>query len=681
MKPKIDAKIIVDEAKAKMIAEVICSEIENSRKENDKIYRLAERCERQYAGITKYAEQNKVCDVPWEGAADYFIPMTEWIIDAVSARIMSTLFSQEPFMTAMPADGASAGTSESATSFVDSIFRDKINIAQSMEFPIKQMLKLPFAVIKYEWENDSDRMISKEQAVLWVNQVTGQQEYVLPDETDKLKAVNLAMNGYVPSPEPVDVWVSVDKELVNNPVLRYIRFADYVWTPKAKRGTRLYWEGDRVWYTLNQLNLKVAQKVFSAEAVKAVISEIGKDKSGSDKVLAQREALREGYCWFGRLPFNKNNEVDFDDEEAIEQEVMCIVDYKAKELFLIKHWEYHRLPYPDRVYLRGEFEPTENFEGRSLAMKLYMTNKELNSFHNTIMNNAWIAMQKIFVKKRTNQDPKMVKPRIRPGVIWEEDMPGDIRVLEVGDVKAIGWEMEQSLISFAERISNISIYQTGTARQTGGSKTKGEVERTIAEGNIGMDRFLGRCHEILRTICEWTMDYYIDRMPPGMERAISDEETGNKILPNEQTQSIYAQKNISPYWQPEDISGKYKWIWQGTSLNSSKEYKLAVANDLMDRYLPQPMVSGNLLSVWEILKRGLIARGEKDWQSILPSKDDIIKEMQRMQVEAQAAQAPDAGQRAIKMLISKGMPQEEAVKAVQEKMKGGSNANVSAPVA
>lgn len=676
MKTTDEAKIKIDRAKSKIVAEVICTEIEQSLKDNGKIYQLSARCERQYAGITKYMQMNKKCAVPWEGAADYFVPLTEWIIDAVTARIIATLFSQEPFMTAMPADGPSAQTSDSVTSFVDMVFREKVNLSEGMEYPIKQMLKLPFAVIKYEWEQESDRMIVKEKATVFTNQVTGDTVNVLPDDPNRqLKEAELTINGYIPSPEPIDVWVSIDKDLVNQPVLRNVRFEDYVWSPKAKRGTRLYWEGDRVWYTLNQLNLKVQQDIFDKEAVNQVIYDIGKDKTGSDKALSKREAVRESFNWFGRLPFNKNNEVDFEDTEAIEQEVVAIVDYKAKELYMLKHWDYTRIPFPDRVYIRGEFEPTENFEGRSLAMKLYMTNKELNSFHNTLMNNAWIAMQKIFVKRRTNQDPKMVKPKIRPGVIWEEDVPGDIRVLEVGDVRAIGWEMEQSLISFAERISNISIYQTGTARQTGGSKTKGEVDKTIAEGNIGMDRFLGRCHQILRKICDWTVDYYRDRLEPGMERPI-DDGTGKSVYMNEQTKDLYKQKGVSSYWQVEDISGKYKWIWQGTTLNSSKEYKLAVANDLMEKYLPQPMVAGNMLAVWEILKRGLIARGEKDWQSILPAKEAIIKEMQRMQAEQQAQNRPDAVSIAVKKLVERGIPQEQAVKMIQEKM----NAKQTTPV-
>ena len=155
------------------------------------------------------------------------------------------------------------------------------------------------------------------------------------------------------------------------------------------------------------------------------------------------------------------------------------------------------------------------------------------------------------------------QPMVFPGAMWEEQNTGDIRVLEVGDVKAVAWELEASFINFAERLSNISIYQTGTARQ-GGQKTKGEVERTIYEGNIGMDKFIGRCHEVLRTIHKWTVDYYYERMPPGLERTIRGDEASPIFERQGQEQE--------QYWQNSDIAGQFDWRWQGTSLTSSKAY-------------------------------------------------------------------------------------------------------------
>jgi len=625
-----DPKIKVDRATSKKIAEIISKEIEDSFAANGNVYKLAKRSQNQYNQITKWMEADKICSVPWPGAADYFIPMTEWIVDAVHARAMQILFSEEPYMTAQGVESSDVPKQEGVTDFVDMAFKEIINLYENMRFFIKQTIILPFAVLKYDWVKKYDSSISKETAQMFISP-EGEEEYVLPDDPEsQIKAAQFVMNGYQLG-ETKDVWIREDDELENQAKLQYVKFEDYAWSPHAKRGHRLFWEGDRYWMTINEMKMEAQSENYIKESVERV--QEGLHSQGMDEldaIIAQKSKPVECFHWYGRLPFNKSNDVDFQDVEAIEQEVYCAVALKEKETLQIIFWPYSRKPYPDRVYIRGEFEETEEFEGRSLVQKLYMTQKELNSMHNTIMNNAWIAMQKIFVKRRTLQGEDWERPELYPGVTWEVDQPGDIQVLDVGDVKSIGLEIEQSLLNYAERISNISIMQTGATREKGGQKTLGEVQATIKEGNIGLNSFIKRSHEVLKKICKWTVAYYQERMPEGLERRIRGE-NGEPIFPTQENMPQFSQNGVNPQWSQDDIAGQFDFTWNGTVLNSSKEWKLAVANDLMERYLPQPMIAGNLLAVWEILKRGLIARGEKDWNTILPPREAILAEMERAQ--------------------------------------------------
>lgn len=672
MEEILDARIIVDEGQRVLIGEVICKEIEDSRKKNDSIYKKAERSERQYAQVSKYTAINKVCDDPWPGAADYFVPMTEWIVDATHAREMNTLFSQEPYMTATGVESSDVANAPGVTDFVDMVFREIVHLRQAIDYFLKQRLKLPFSVLKYEWVNEFEPIIVKESALTFQNQA-GDTQYILPSDMEaQVKTAQLMLSGYVQGEEQ-EVWTLEDKEIINAPQAKYIKFEDYVWSPVAKRGMKAYWEGDRFWMTVNDIKLQGLQEKFIKEGVDGVLKEVvASDLQGSEKVVAEREALRECYYWYGRFPFNKENDIDFTSEDAIEQEVICIVDFKSKQLLQIKHWDHRRIPTQRRVYIRAEYEETENFEGRSLCDKLYPTQQYINQFRNTLMNNAWLCMQKIFVKKKTLQGAEWEKPKTYPGAMWEEDTQGDIRVLEMGDVKMVGWEIENSLINFAERLSNISIYQTGTSRQEGGAKTKGEVMATIYEGNIGLDKYIQDCHEILREICRWTVDYYYDRMPPGLERRIRGSQ-GELIFPTKENIPIYQEKGIEPVWKKDNIAGQYDFVWNGTSLNSSKQFQIAQSDFMMTQALPHPLIAGNLLAVWDIMRRAFIAHGVKDWESILPKKEAIVTEMQNMAMQAKArtAQAtkPAPEEVAIKKLIDKGVPQEEAVKAVQDKVK------------
>lgn len=667
-----DPRIQIEYSKGKMIAEVICREIKSSIGENKKVYDLAKRCERQYNQITKWQEQNKTCDVPWLGAADYFIPMTEWIVDAVHARAMQVLFSQEPYMTATGESAADVQNATGVTDFVDAISREVIKLRENMDYTIKQMIKLPMSVVKYDWQREVEPLIIKAQAVNFTGP-NGEVEQVLTDDPNfPVKQAQFMMNGFQQSEEE-DVFVLDEKEIYNAPKLRYITFDDYVWSPVAKRGHRIYWEGDRFWLTINELRLNANQDKFIKMSVDNIIKSMDfGGKEGSEKAIAEREELRESFYWYGRLPFNAQYEIDWNDPEAIEQEVIAIVDYKNEELLDLRHWEYERIPNPDRVYIKGEFEKTDKFIGRSLTQKLYQTQKYLNQFYNTLMNNAWIAMQKVF-KRKTTATNKNQKIKIYPGKVVDVDQMDDLAVLEVGDVKSIGMEIEQNLLNFAARLSNIDISQTGTQREKG-QRTFGEVMATIKEGNIGLDKFIQNCHEMLRTISKWTVSYYHERMPEGMERKIRGDEE-ELIFPTKENAELYQKRGVNTAWAKDDLKGRFDFTWRGTSLNSSQEYNIALSNDLQDRYLPIPIVQMNLLAVWDILKRGLIARNIKDWKTILPPKEAIIKEMEMKQANVQAQQNNQKLTNTVKdKLIQKGMPPAEAIKAVQERI-----GNVQAP--
>lgn len=631
-------KIKVDERTGRMIAQTICAEIKRSFDENKKFYVLAERCKKQLNQVTRWMELGKECDSPWPGAADYFIPLTEWIVDAVHARVMNILFSQEPYMQARGEESSDVDKAPGITDFVDMIFREKIKLYDNTNYFFKMMINEPMAILKYDRVQEYDRVYSKEQALYFVNPATGEEKDILQDNPEmQMQVLELSANGWQPKGQR-EVWVTQDKEIIDGPQLEYVHFNDYAWAGQTKRNCRPYWEGSRFWLTLNDMKLKAKQDVFIKETVDKIAKEKSHtDKEGSEKAIAERGEKIEAFHWYGRLPFNKSNEVDFSDPEAIEQEVYCAVDYKDQELLKICHWYHRRYPKDERVYLRGMFEESDEFWGRSLAEKLYMTQKEINQLHNTIMNNAWIAMMKIFVKKRTLTGEDWERPTVYPGALWEEDQTGDIRALEVGDVKSIGLEIEATLLNFAERISNISVFQTGTARQEGGNKTLGEVEKTIAEGNVGLDKFLQRCHGILRKVSAWTVDYYYEHMPVGLERRIRGD-SEEMIFPTPDNMPQFQQQGINPVWEQDDLAGQFDFIWSGTSLNSSRELNIAISNDLMSMYLPQPMVAGSMLATWDILRRGLVARNIKDWKNILPPKEAIIKEMQMMAMKAQAGQ-------------------------------------------
>lgn len=643
-----DPRIQVDPQQAKQIAQIICGEIKASldHPDNKRRYELAKRCENQYAQRSIWDERGIECNNPWPGAADYFIALTEWIVDAVWARVLSILFSQEPYMKAKGVEASDVEKQEAVTDFTDMFLREKVKVYENTNYFFKQLIKLPFAVLKYDTVSEYDSAMEMADAMVY-SAADGTKEYILPDDPENvIKQAQFAQAGMMPAGIE-KMWVEKDIPIHDGPKLQYIRFEDYVYAPTVKKGMKPYWEGDRVWFTLNDLSLKARQdKVITDSVEKIKLAVNYDDKTGAEKEIARRAQLVESFHWYGRLPFNKQNQIDFTDPEAIEQEVYCLVAFKEEELLQVMHWYHQRNPVEDRVYIRECFEETENFEGRSLTDKLYKTQKEINTLQNTIINNAMLAMQKIFVKRRTTvQGEEWEQPEVYPGAMWEETIPGEIRTLEVGvaDLKIIGQTIQQDLLAFAEKISNISAWNLGS-RDLQSKPTATEFAGVIQEGNIGREPFMQRCYKIMAKICKWTHAYNIERMPVGLERRILGD-TGEPVYPTQENAAVFAQRGIKPYWETDDIAGQFDFVWQGTSLNSDREWNITVANDLQERYLPVPMVGQNLLATWNILRMGLQARGMKDWQNILPPKQAVVKEMQMMAQKSQMRKVAEARQR------------------------------------
>lgn len=533
-------------------------------------------------------------------------------------------------MKAKGVEASDVGKQEGVTDFVDTMLREKVKLYENAAYFFKQLIKLPFAVLKYDTVSEYDSLYEKADAVAFAG-ADGTKEYILPDDPENiLKQAQFAQAGMTPAGIE-QVWVEKDVPIFDGPRLQYVRFEDYVYAPTAKKGAKPYWEGDRAWFTLNDLNLKARQGKFIVDSVDKVKLAVNYgDKSGTDREIARRSQLVESFHWYGRLPFNAQGQIDFSDPESIEQEVYCLVAYKEEELLQIMHWYHERYPTDDRVYIRECFEETENFEGRSLPEKLYKTQKEINTLQNTIINNAMLAMQRIFVKRRGLSGEEWELPEVYPGAMWEEDTPGEIRTLEVGiaDLKIIGESIQKDLLAFAEKISNISAWNLGS-RDMQAKPTATEFSGVIQEGNIGREPFLQRCYKVLAKVCKWTHAYNYERMPVGLERRVLGE-NGEQIYPTPENMAIYAQRGIKPAWEQDDIAGQFDFVWQGTSLNSDKQWNITVANDLQDRYLGVPLVGQNMLAVWNILRMGLQARGIKDWENILPPKQAVVQEMQMM---------------------------------------------------
>lgn len=659
------------------VAQLLCKEIKAQIGNNSEAYAQFKTCEYEYLGWSKYRRSGQKKSKPWAGACDFWASLIEWSTCAVAARVDSILFSVEPTMTALATDAENVDRAPAITDFVDMVMREIVELRKNIQLYIKQKIKQPLAILAYEWVYQPD-------TVREVNVGTVQPDFSITLETgENIKLDDLPAEvqediklGNIAPGQTADWWVEKDKIVINQPRLRYISPLDYVWTNGTRKFNKPYTEGYRYWQTFNEIKLKSNNEEYDLTEdnwakLNTTLTAKGSGTGVTEKALAERSHQFECFKVYTRLPFNKQDMVDFSDKEALEQEVIAEVVLNEEVMLKITKWFYLRNPDTQRVFIYGWYEEKDTmtgnpFVGRSLTEKLEEINLLINKEMQQIVDNADIAMMKMFTIKRQMNSEDFEEPEVFPGAFFEVDNAGDIQALTVGDVKQIGFQIMDSMMSFAARLSNISPLNTSD-RMEGSKPLATEIVNILKEGEIGREGIIQSCFEDVRTIYKWTVDYYYQFMPDRLQRRIRKNETGLDFYPvpardkfPEGTEGDEAYKAAMDKYEKEKFYskdmlcgvGKWDFKWNGTQLSGDREWKINTADYLASVLMKFPMVASNPMAVWELLRDILMARGKRDWQKYLPAREKIEKEVQKKErMEQLMEQLPQMKQ----MLINQGI--------------------------
>lgn len=689
---------------------IICKDINKQITDNADTYQKMKDCEYQYLGWSKYRQAGQAKNKPWDNACDFWAPLTEWVICAVAARIDQILFSVEPTMTASPVESSDAAGAPVVTDFADMVMREIVELRKNFSFYTKQTIKQLFAVCAYEWIYQAEPVREVEEGLLQEDfSVKMDGGEVIPYEEIPSEIQKDIENGDILVGTKTSWYVEKDRIITNQPKLTYIAPLDYVWSKGTKKNERPYLEGYRFWQTINDIKLKKNSEEYTLtdEEMTKLDATLASAAGGGEqyeRILKQRNHKYECFRIYTRLPFNKQDKVDFDDKEAIEQEVILEVAYKEEIVLKAIKWFYLRHPGANRVFIKGWFEEKDTLTGdpmagRSLSEKIFDINKLLNKEFQQIVDNADLAMTKIFTRKSgigLNED--FEDPVIFPGAIWDVMEQGDIAALNVGDVKQIGFQIMDSLLGFATRISNISPLNVSD-RAEGGKPLATEIISILKEGEIGREGLIQNRHEDLRNIYKTTVDYYYQFMPDKLEKRIRgpDQQLIFPPLPDRKDfaggpegETAYAnavsQAEKDKFYNREMLVGVGKWDfkWNGTQLSGDREAQIAIADKLADMLLKIPMAGNRPTVVWELLRDILISRGKKDWQKYLPKREEVETAEKMMEMKAKMTEIiPNLKQR----LIEKGIPPQVAEQAIailtakEQTRQGQSSSGASGPTA
>jgi hypothetical protein len=647
-------------AQKERIGFVVGQDILNAVKDNADNYKLAARCDRMYEGIVPKK------NFPWTGASNLWIPLSEWTTDAVYARVMASLFSHTPYVKAEGRTQVSANNAEAVTEILDYVFTEVMDLKEKCKTIFKEAIKKPKSTCKLIWKRVTEKCRRLEVGI----------KLKIPDGTEKDVPIEEAeelikAGAQMVSPQPIKLTTNKPYELYNGASLEYVPYPYYIAPANSVLGQKPRFEAHVTPMRWNDVLAMLNDKKFYPDSVKKLkeTAEIATTPTSSEddirkKSLKGRDYLFEVAEYHGLYAFdNQEHETVSSEQDRtmnISQEAVFWVELNSKILLGAKY-PLTKPKLDRRVFYNTRYETVSNrFEGRGVQQKLENLNRATNSYYNNFINNAMMSMTKLFKRKRGVDDMNVDDPDIYPGAIVDVKEMTDFEAIDMGTLQKVGIDIIGMVLKFAERLTSVTAWGLGTQpgkAESGGKTTATEFKGIMGEANLNFSVTIENFVSTLVNICKDTVEYYYYNMPEGMERKIRGE--GKKFVFPEKTAE-------EDKWSRDKLLGEFNFHWQITDdRGRSIERDIYIMNNFMNL----PFMQKHLKKTWEMAKQVAISLGKKDWETVLPSEQEIDAEQGRIDqaVEAERLMAIQV------QLAKKGYTPEEIEAAFKKFGMGGAS--------
>jgi hypothetical protein len=433
------------------------------------------------------------------------------------------------------------------------------------------------------------------------------------------------------------VQIRIEEEVVRyrGPKLRIVELKDFIRCPvDAPNLDYTVFHGDQFKQRANYFRLGANHDWFDKKEVEEMLKTTGETTPMDN--ISQQQNRNEG---LSSTPIRKADEyypirgnLRIDLNKDGEEELYHVVFHpKTKRLLRIEEYPYwhNRINYiPFRIRKKSG-----RLQGRCLTEMLWDLNEEADVQHHQRIDSRAISTVPSFKRKlsETAIDFSRKDQHFYPGVIFAVNSQDGFEQLEIKQTDmGTSLQEEQTLFQLAEwLVGNSPSLRSGTPQTKDPRASGKKAQAQIQQSNIRVD------------------DYIKELMPP-------TNEVGSQTL---ELFYQFAPDMVIPFAQYDQES--QKWIRneiQRTKLRSKNMHVQVARTTVMDNvdatlqralvswqiWSQEPMVGGNPERRHELIRRTMLAAREKDITKLLPSLQQIQKEM--AQAQAQAAQHPGAAQ-------------------------------------
>jgi hypothetical protein len=418
---------------------------------------------------------------PWEGAANYQVPIAMATVDSIHARIAKAVFEVDPIWLAKPRSPNSVQIGEKAEWYLD-YWADEMSLASRLDMAIHNMLIEGVGIVRADWDRKTRQ---------------------IPAQTH---------------PESGEQGPSFVTEY-EGPAVRPVPLKDYVHIPAdAPTIEDAVYVGHRVFRTHQQLLDRERSGVyFNVQELLA--------KTDGDSTLHRNSnpsALLATSDTAGEYEETRQYEIvelygPYDWGDGPTPTLFAFSPLHSVLLRIEPYpYEYGRAPYLSFcVYPRPNF-----FWGRSMVEMLESQQEELSALHNMRADAVVRRIAPPLLRRAGARWDPQEQPW-KPGMVIDVNDPAEIIELNMGDVPSSLFAHEQDILAFTERMTGMSDVFMG--RPGSPYQTATAINRVTSEGLARMDVAVSRFQEGMKKLA-WVLWWLLYQYRPYLDAFVAEGE-------------------------------------------------------------------------------------------------------------------------------------------------------------
>jgi hypothetical protein len=395
---------------------------------------------------------------PWEGCANYHVPITELNVNSLYSRVIKRFRTMDYLRVKSYKE--TKERSLITQKYLRYLFEKKMKYTDLLMSVGRDILKYGSGVFITTWD-----YYERTKTVV----VPRQKEKKVGEDPYTKAPIMDTITEYV---------IEEQSTLEQTPRIEWVDLTDYFRSEESNRFVEPSWEARRLWVSATEYYHRAQKKYYDPDVVNKILAEELK-KLPDDQQFVDRCGEREVIEWWGWMTLEESTK----EKIAEPQRIVFTYDKKAKKILKVM-----RFPY---LFDNSNFtvinmeRRSDTWRGRGMCQKLEHVNIEMDKLHDLYIDSAALVTCKSFKKKR-GSDTNFLLEQFYPGVVWDVGKMDDIEVMDLGDVPLAPMNELNMLEQLAAKQTGIGSYQTGQDIGPSQPTASGQLA-VIQEGNITLD--------------------------------------------------------------------------------------------------------------------------------------------------------------------------------------------------